>query len=127
MMRIDLPKVLKKGEKLVFKVDWNYNIPNRMKMGGRGGYENFPEDGNDLYTMTQWYPRMCVYSDFHGWQNHQFTGRGEFALVFGNFKVSMNVPADHVVGGTGECKNYDQVLTSEQLARYNKLKLLLNL
>jgi hypothetical protein len=98
-----------------------------MKMGGRGGYENFPEDGNDLYTMTQWYPRMCVYSDFHGWQNHQFTGRGEFALVFGNFKVSMNVPADHVVGGTGECKNYDQVLTSEQLARYKKLKLLLNL
>jgi len=120
MMRIDLPKVLKKGEKFVFKVDWNYNIPNRIKMGGRGGYENFPEDGNDLYTMAQWYPRMCVYSDFQGWQNHQFTGRGEFALVFGDFKVSMNVPADHIVGGTGECKNYDQVLTSDQLSRYRK-------
>lgn len=120
MMRIDLPKALKKGEKFVFKVDWNYNIGNRMKMGGRGGYENFPEDGNDLYTMAQWYPRMCVYSDFQGWQNHQFTGRGEFALVFGNFKVSMNVPADHIVGGTGECKNYDQVLTSDQLSRYRK-------
>ena len=120
MMRIDLPKALKKGEKLVFKVDWNYNISNRMKMGGRGGYENFPEDGNDLYTMAQWYPRMCVYSDFQGWQNHQFTGRGEFALVFGDFKVSMNVPADHIVGGTGECKNYDQVLTSDQLSRYRK-------
>lgn len=120
MMRIDLPKVLKKGEKFVFKVDWSYNIPNRIKMGGRGGYENFPEDGNDLYTMAQWYPRMCVYSDFQGWQNHQFTGRGEFALVFGDFKVSMNVPADHIVGGTGECKNYDQVLTSDQLSRYRK-------
>ncbi|WP_419869858.1 M1 family metallopeptidase [Chryseobacterium sp. CT-SW4] len=120
MMRIDLPKVLKKGEKFSFKVDWNYNIPNRIKMGGRGGYENFPEDGNDLYTITQWYPRMCVYSDFQGWQNHQFTGRGEFALVFGNFKVTMNVPADHVVGGTGECKNYEQVLTTDQLSRYRK-------
>ncbi|MGU3375258.1 M1 family metallopeptidase [Chryseobacterium sp. M5A1_1a] len=120
MMRIDLPKALKKGEKFVFKVDWNYNISNRMKMGGRGGYENFPADGNDLYTMTQWYPRMCVYSDFQGWQNHQFSGRGEFALVFGDFKVSMNVPADHIVGGTGECKNYDQVLTSDQLSRYRK-------
>lgn len=120
MMRIDLPKVLKKGEKFVFKVDWNYNIPNRIRMGGRGGYENFPEDGNDLYTMAQWYPRMCVYSDFQGWQNHQFTGRGEFALVFGDFKVSMNVPSDHIVGGTGECKNYDQVLTSDQLSRYKK-------
>ncbi|MFS4473937.1 M1 family metallopeptidase [Chryseobacterium sp. T20] len=120
MMRIDLPKVLKKGEKFVFKVDWNYNISDRIKMGGRGGFENFPEDGNDLYTMAQWYPRMCVYSDFQGWQNHQFTGRGEFALVFGDFKVSMNVPADHIVGGTGECKNYDQVLTSDQLSRYRK-------
>ena len=120
MMRIDLPKPLKKGEKFIFKVDWNYNIPNRIAKGGRGGYENFPEDGNDLYTITQWYPRMCVYSDFQGWQNHQFTGRGEFALVFGNFKVTMNVPADHIVGGTGECKNYEQVLTADQLARYKK-------
>ncbi|MDY0931033.1 M1 family metallopeptidase [Chryseobacterium sp. CFBP8996] len=120
MMRIDLPKVLKKGEKFIFKIDWNYNIPNRIKMGGRGGYENFAEDGNDLYTITQWFPRMCVYSDFQGWQNHQFTGRGEFALVFGNYKVSMNVPADHIIGGTGECKNYEQVLSSEQLSRYKK-------
>lgn len=120
MMRIDLPKVLKKGETITFKINWNYNIANRIEKGGRGGYENFPEDGNDLYTMTQWFPRMCVYSDFHGWQNHQFTGRGEFALVFGNYKVKLNVPADHVVGGTGECRNYEQVLTSEQLARYRK-------
>lgn len=120
MMRIDLPKALKKGDKFVFKINWNYNIPNRIEKGGRGGYENFPEDGNDLYTITQWFPRMCVYSDFHGWQNHQFTGRGEFALVFGNYKVKINVPADHIVGGTGECKNYSQVLTSDQLSRYKK-------
>ncbi|WP_312418946.1 M1 family metallopeptidase [Epilithonimonas sp.] len=120
MMRIDLPKALKKGDKLVFKISWNYNIPNRLEKGGRGGYENFPEDGNDLYTITQWFPRMCVYSDFQGWQNHQFTGRGEFALVFGNYKVKINVPADHIVGGTGECKNYSQVLTSDQLSRYRK-------
>ena len=120
MMRIDLPQTLKKGDKMVFKIVWNYNIPNRIERGGRGGYEFFPEDGNDLYTMTQWFPRMCVYSDFQGWQNHQFTGRGEFALPFGNYKVTMNVPADHVVAGTGECKNYDQVLTSTQLERYKK-------
>lgn len=120
MMRIDLPKILKKGEKYTFKIDWNYNIPNRMTMGGRGGYENFPEDGNDLYTMTQWFPRMCVYSDFHGWQNHQFTGRGEFALVFGNYKVSMNVPADHIVAATGQGKNYDQVLSTAQLSRWKQ-------
>ncbi|MBN8622749.1 MAG: M1 family metallopeptidase [Flavobacteriales bacterium] len=120
MMRIDLPKVLKKGEKFVFKIDWNYNIPNRMTMGGRGGYENFPEDGNDLYTMTQWFPRMCVYSDFKGWQDNQFTGRGEFALPFGNYKVSMNVPADHIVAATGTGKNFKDVLTSAQYERWEK-------
>ena len=120
MMRIDLPKVLKKGEKFVFKIDWNYNIPNRMTMGGRGGYENFPEDGNDLYTMTQWVPRVCVYSDFKGWQHNQFTGRGEFALPFGNYKVSMNVPADHIVAATGTGKNFKDVLTSAQYERWVK-------
>lgn len=120
MMRIDLATPLKKGEKIVFKVDWNYNISDRMKDGGRGGYEYFPEDGNYLFTMTQWFPRMCVYSDFQGWQNHQFTGRGEFALPFGNYKVSINVPADHIVGATGECKNYDQVMSSAQKQRWQK-------
>ena len=120
MMRIDLPKKLKKGETFKFKIDWNYNISDRMKMGGRGGYEFFPEDGNYLFTMTQWYPRLCVYSDFQGWQNHQFTGRGEFALTFGNFKVKMNVPADHTIASTGIGKNFSEVLTPEQLARWQK-------
>lgn len=120
MMRIDLPKKLKKGETFKFRIDWNYNISDRMKMGGRGGYEFFPEDGNYLFTMTQWYPRLCVYSDFQGWQNHQFTGRGEFALTFGNFKVKMNVPADHTIASTGVGKNFSEVLTPEQLARWQK-------
>src|SRR5215510_12179587 len=91
-----------------------------MNEGWRGGYEYFAEDGNHLFTMAQWYPRLCVYSDFQGWQNHQFTGRGEFALTFGNFKVQMTVPADHIIGATGECQNYAQVLTPAQMARWQK-------
>lgn len=120
MMRIDLPQMLKSGEKITFKIDWNYNISDRMTMGGRGGYEFFPEDGNDLYTIAQWYPRMCVYSDFKGWQNNQFTGRAEFALPFGDFRVSMNVPADHVVAATGAGKNFQDVLTPAQFERWER-------
>jgi hypothetical protein len=120
MLRIDLPQPLKPGQQYVFNVDWNYKISDRMQEGGRGGYEYFPEDKNYLFTMSQWYPRLCVYSDFGGWQNHQFTGRGEFALTFGNYKVQMTVPADHVVGSTGECQNYAQVLSPAQLARWQK-------
>ncbi|MDE3144919.1 MAG: M1 family metallopeptidase, partial [Bacteroidota bacterium] len=120
MMRVDLPAPLKPGQKFILNIDWNYKISDRMSMGGRGGYEYFPEDGNYLFTMTQWYPRLCVYSDFQGWQNHQFTGRGEFALTFGNFNVKMTVPADHVVMATGEGQNYPQVLSTAQLARWQK-------
>ena len=120
MMRVELPTVLKPGQQFIFKIDWYYYIPDRMTLGGRGGYEYFAEDGNYLFTMTQWYPRLCVYSDFQGWQNHQFVGSGEFALTFGNFKVSMTVPSDHVVMGTGQCQNYAAVLSPAQLNRWNK-------
>ncbi len=124
MMKVDLPIPLKPGQKFIFKVDWNYKIANRgdfIRFGGaRGGYENFPEDGNNNYTMTQWYPRLCRYSDDQGWQNHQFTGTGEFTLTFGNFKVQMTVPADHIVGATGECQNYAQTLTATQMARWKQ-------
>jgi len=122
MMRVEMPVPLKSGQQFVFKVSWNYKIGDRIAQGGRGGYEFFPEDGNHLFTMAQWYPRLCVYSDFQGWQNHQFTGRGEFALTFGNFKVQITAPSDHVVGGTGECINYSAVLTPAQLGRWQKAK-----
>ena len=120
MMRVELPTALKPGQKFAFKVDWNYKITDRMTIGGRGGFEFFPEDGNHLFTMAQWYPRLAVYSDFQGWQHHQFTGRGEFALTFGNYKVAITVPSDHVVMATGACQNYPAVLSPAQLARWNK-------
>ncbi len=122
MMRIDLATPLKPGQKIIFSIDWNYKIFNRINpfILARGGYEYFPEDGNYIFTMTQWYPRLCVYSDFQGWQNHQFTGRGEFALTFGNYKVQMTVPADHVVSSTGECQNYTQLLSPVQMGRWQK-------
>lgn len=120
MMRIDLPKPLASKGKIKFVVKWHYKMIERTRYGGRGGYEYFPEDGNSIFTVSQWYPRMCVYSDFQGWQHKQFTGRGEFALAFGNFKVRMTVPADHLVSATGQCQNYQQVLSPTQFQRWQK-------
>ncbi|HEX5624537.1 MAG TPA: M1 family metallopeptidase [Saprospiraceae bacterium] len=118
MMRVDLPKSLMPGKKIRFYVRWHYQIPDRMSVGGRGGLEYFKEDGNHLFTMSQWFPRMCVYSDFQGWQNKQFTGRAEFALAFGNYTVELTVPADHVIAATGQCQNYKEVLQPQQYARW---------
>ncbi|BDD08184.1 aminopeptidase [Fulvitalea axinellae] len=122
MMRIDLPKALKPGDKVTFSVDWSYNIIDRIKHGYRGGYEYFPKDGNYLYTISQWFPRMCVYDDLEGWQNKQFLGTGEFALTFGDYEVHINVPADHIVASTGELQNASEVLTPKQLELFEKSK-----
>jgi len=123
MMRVDLPKPLKSGESFSFSIDWSFNIHNRVGfIGGRPGYEFFPKDGNYLYTMAEWFPRMAVYSDFQGWQNKQFLGQGEFALTFGNYEVRITVPADHMVGATGVLQNPEEVLSGTELQRWNTAK-----
>lgn len=122
MMRVDLPQPLKPGEQFSFRINWSYYIIDRIHTTSlaRGGYEYFEKDDNYLFTITQWYPRLCVYSDFEGWQNKQFTGRGEFALTFGNFIVKMTLPDDYVVGSTGECLNYPTMLSAAELDRWKQ-------
>lgn len=122
MLRVDLPTPMKTGDKFSFVVEWNYREKDRMKFSERGGYEYFPEDGNYLYTEAQWFPRMCVFDDYEGWQNKQFIGQGEFALVFGNYRVRITVPSDHIVGATGVLQNPKSVLTKDQIDRLEKAK-----
>ena len=122
MMRIDLEKPMSTGDSYTFKIKWSYEINDRMKLGGRGGYEYFPKDGNFSYTIAQWFPRMAVYDDKEGWQNKQFLGRGEFALAFGDYELNITVPADFVVAATGSLQNPEDVLTKKELERYEKAK-----
>ena len=119
MMRIDLPTPLKSGGNYAFSIDWNYLI---TEYYGRSGYEYFAKDGNYNYFLAHWFPRMCVYDDATGWQNKQFLGQGEFTLTFGNYKVAITVPNDHVVGGTGELQNSAQVLSATQIKRFEQAK-----
>ena len=120
MMRVDLPSPLRKGQSFSFKIRWWFNINDRMDIGGRSGYEYFEEDDNYLYTIAQFFPRMAVYNDVEGWQNKQFLGQGEFTLPFGDYRVSITVPTDHVVASTGTLTNASRVLNSTQRARLAK-------
>ncbi len=126
MMRIDLPHPLAAGKNISFSVDWTFPINDRVRGAtlndSRSGMEYFPEDGNYVYIIGQWFPRMCVYDDVAGWQNKQFLGQGEFALAFGNYTVNLTVPADHIVAGTGMVQNLKEVVTPEQFARFEKAK-----
>jgi len=122
MMRVDLPKSIKPGESYSLNVAWWYNVNDRGIMGGRSGYEYFKEDGNYLYTIAQFYPRLAVYDDVNGWQNKQFLGSGEFALSFGDFEVEITVPEDHIIGATGELQNANEVLSRTERQRFDKAK-----
>ncbi|MEX1026051.1 MAG: M1 family metallopeptidase [Planctomycetota bacterium] len=120
MMRVDLPQPLAPGGEFTFGVDWNYAVNDSDKVGARTGYEHFEEDGNDLFEMAHWFPRLCAYTDVNGWQNKQFLGRGEFTLEFGDYDVAITVPSDHVVASTGVLQNPEAVLQPlwrERLAR----------
>jgi len=120
MMRVNLSKAIKPGETYVFKIKWWYNINNTNEMGGRSGYEPFLPDSNNVYCISQFFPRMCAYNDVEGWQNKQFLGRGEFTLIFGDYDLKITVPEDHLVAATGELQNKSEVLTKEQRKRLDK-------
>jgi hypothetical protein len=117
LMRIDLPEPLEPGEEARFSIEWSYNIPETNAVGARGGYEHFADDGNDIFLIAQWYPRLVAFSDYEGWHNKEFLGNGEFTLEFGDYSVEITVPADHLVSATGELDNPRTVLDAEQRRR----------
>jgi hypothetical protein len=119
MMRIELPQAMKpKTGVFTFSLDWSFKV----MRAGRSGCEYFPQDGNFVYQIAQWFPRMAVYYDAAGWQHKQFLGAGEFTLTFGDYEVDLTVPADHIVGATGELQNPKEVLTAEQIKRLEQSK-----
>ena len=121
MMRIDLDRPLQSGQTFIFEIDWEANIVPHT-IGGRGCYELFPEDGNAIYEIARWFPRMCAYTDYAGWQNKQFLGRGEFTLEFGDYELAITVPDTFVVTATGELQNESEVLTAEQRQRLKEAR-----
>jgi hypothetical protein len=117
MMRIDLPSPLPPQEAVVLNIAWNYNIHDGKVMPVRGGYESFPRDGNDIFTISQWHPRFAAYTDVNGWHHKQYLGAGEFTLEFGDFLVRITAPEDHIVAASGVLQNPEQVLSMAQRDR----------
>ncbi len=120
MMRIDLPAPLPPGGTFGFDVTFAFNVIDGTKVRARTGYEWFAKDGNAIYEIAMFYPRLAAYLDYQGWQHKQFLGSGEFTLELGDYELSIDVPEDHVVAATGELLNPDEVLSAaerERLAR----------
>ncbi len=117
MMRVDLPEPLASGASFTFEVDWSYVVNDSREVRARTAAEYFEEDGNWIFEMAHWFPRLAKYSDVDGWHNKQFLGRGEFTLEFGDYEVRITVPADHIVAATGVLQNPGEVLTRRQRER----------
>ncbi|WP_273047086.1 M1 family metallopeptidase [Pseudoalteromonas sp.] len=117
LMRIDLNEPLKPGKEVEFSMNFAFNIVEEDAVGARSGYEHFEEDGNDIFLIAQWFPRLAAYTDYEAWTNKPFLGSGEFTLEFGDYDVEITVPADHIVSATGKLDNASKVLTSTQRKR----------
>lgn len=100
LLRIDLPTAVRaNGGETKFTIEWSLPLVENKVIGGRSGYECFTgkgDDGNCIYEAAQWFPRLAVYSDYEGWHNKAFLGSGEFTLEFGDYRVALTVPSDHV-------------------------------
>jgi hypothetical protein len=118
-MQIKLPSDLKAGGgTLKIRIAYSFKIPeygtDRMgRLHTKNGW---------IYELAQWYPRMCVFDNVYGWNTLPYLGQGEFYLDYGNIEYSVNVPADQIVGGSGELLNPMEVLTPAQQKRYLQAK-----
>lgn len=125
-LRIDLRSPLNPGETTEFQIEFAFNIVEEDAISARAGYEHFPDDeregGNDIFLLAQWFPRLHAYTDYEGWTNKEFLGRGEFTLEFGDYTVDITVPDDHIVSSTGELQNPEDVLTAAQRERLERAR-----
>ena len=112
MMKVDLSTPLPPGGRRELEIAWSFPFgPNSNRMGVE------LVDGSTIYEVAQWYPRLAVYDDVRGWNTEQYLGQGEFYLEYGNFDVSLTVPANMLVAATGTLRNPAAVLTTTQRNR----------
>jgi hypothetical protein len=71
-----------------------------------------------IFTVAQFYPRMCVYDDVSGWNTIPYIGPSEFYLEYGDYDISITVPSKHIVVSSGELLNPKEVYTPEQQKRW---------
>lgn len=109
LLKVLLPEAIPAGKKSKIRIKWHYNLNNLREFWGRSGYDSLTDQNETIFAIAQFYPRLCVFNDL-GWQIKQFVD-AEFALEFGDYNVTINVPSDHIVAASGILKNQRSVLS----------------
>ena len=118
-MQVKLSKAIQsQGGKIQLKIAYHFPIP----LYGTDRMGRLDTKNGWVYEIAQWYPRMCVYDNVYGWNTLPYLGQGEFYLEYGDIDYSVDAPASHIVVGSGELLNPKEVLTTEQLKRWEMAK-----
>ena len=97
--KIILNTPLKPGDTIYITTPFHVKIPEGVtsRLGHIG----------ESYQISQWYPKPAVY-DKSGWHQMPYLDQGEFFSEFGSFDVSITLPANYVVGATGNLQNEEE-------------------
>ncbi|RZK41356.1 MAG: M1 family peptidase [Pedobacter sp.] len=117
-IRLDKP-MAPNGDVVTIKMDYSYIVP----IQGSDRTSHLTTKNGEIYAIAQWFPRMSVYDDVLGWNTMPYWGGGEFYCEFGDITFSITAPGSHIVVGSGELLNPQEVFTAEQLKRWNAAKL----
>ena len=107
-MRLKQP--LAPHDSITLGVNWHYQI---SKEAGREGMLD-----STTYYLAYFYPRVAVFDDYNGWDQMNFTDMQEFYSDFNNYDVTVHVPANFVVWGTGTLTNASDLLQPAALSRF---------
>jgi hypothetical protein len=118
-MQVRLPKPVKPGGDMIkLKIAFSFTLPEY----GADRCGILKTKNGDIFTVAQWYPKMCVFDDVRGWNTDPYLGPSEFYLEYGDFDVAITAPASHIVVCSGELQNPAEVLTSAQASRLEEAK-----
>ncbi|MEO7496679.1 MAG: M1 family metallopeptidase, partial [Massilia sp.] len=107
VVRFDLPAPVGAGASTTLDIDFHTQLPRVINRTGYFG---------SFHLAGQWFPKIGVL-ELPGergatevrWNVHEFHPESEFYADFGHFDVRLSVPADYIVGATGERQGAPQV------------------
>ena len=92
--RLPLARPVRPGETIDVRFDFVARLPRLFMRSGHAA---------PFFFVAQWFPKIAVFKDGH-WHVHQYHAASEFFADFGVYDVSLTVPADYVLGYTGEAR-----------------------
>lgn len=112
IVKLILPSPLVPGGSLTISTPFRVKLPNSFSRMGHV---------KQSYQISQWYPKPAVF-DHKGWHPMPYLDQGEFYSEYANYDVKISLPANYVVGATGELQNEEEKNFLENIASQTRLK-----